>query len=133
MADPAIDLATYIAAQVAGATLGTNVYHGPVRPPEDGYEVEAAFCIESGGPADSPDNGTANRTVYAHVQVRTRGDRDKYGTGKTWTDSIFDATQHGSVSGYVNARNLEARPIYIGTDKGGRHEWSWTVEMIFEE
>jgi len=128
-----VDLATAIGTNVVAATLGTNCFHGPVRPPEDDYETEAVFCIEGGGPAAEPNNGKTTRVVFAEVQVRTRGDKDDYDGGKDFTDSIFSYTEHASISGYINVRDLSAAPIYLGKDAGGRHEWSYTVEMIYED
>lgn len=133
MKDTGLDLATAIGTNVSAVTLGTDVFDGPVRPPEDEYATEACFCIESGGRAAEPDNGKTTRAVFAEVQVRTRGNKDEYASGKTFTDSIFSYTEHATISGYINVRNLTAAPIYIGTDAGGRHEWSYTVEMFYED
>lgn len=132
MADPALDLATFIGANLATATLGTNAFAGPVRPPEDGYATKAVFCIEGGGPPLEPMNGTSDLLCRGIVEVRARGEKDAYGAGKTWADSIFDEVQHAAMAGYVNVRNLQAAPVYIGTDKGGRPEWTWDVELIYE-
>jgi hypothetical protein len=104
-----------------------------VRPPEDGYATKAVFCIEGGGPAAEPDNGSTKRTVFAEVQVRTRGDKDDYDGGKDFTDSIFSFTEHATISGYFNVRNLTAAPIPLPQDAGGRYEWSYTVEMMYED
>ncbi|KKL19411.1 hypothetical protein LCGC14_2465710, partial [marine sediment metagenome] len=42
-------------------------------------------------------------------------------------------TEHATISGYINVRNLSASPIYLGKDAGDRHEWSYTVEMLYED
>ena len=132
-ATPDISLATHIADNVSGATLNTNVFHSPVVPPDDYTPAKAVFCLETGGSVASPDCGTAKRTVYPHIQVRVRGEEGDYRGGKEFADLVFRATEHASVAGYINVRNLSAMPNYIGTDNNRRHEWSWYAEMIFEE
>lgn len=134
MPNPEQDLATHIGTDVAAATLATNCFHGPVRPVEDGYPAQSVYCFEMGGPPADPFNGESTRLVRAHVKVRVRSAKDKYGgsTGKGWADAIYASTEHAAISGYVNVRNLEGSPMHIGQDNGGRHEWSWTVEMMYE-
>lgn len=133
MPAPATDLATHLDSAVAGTTLGTNLFHGPVRPPEDGYATQAAFCWESGGPPAEPFNGQSTRLVRAQVRVHARGDKDDYDAGRTWAHAVFAGCEHAAITGYINVRNLEAKPSYLGKDEGGRHRWQWTVEMLFEE
>lgn len=132
MPTPEVALATSYDASLATATLGTNLFHGPVRPPEDGFATKAAFCWDSGGPPAEPFNGQSTRLVRAYVRVHARGDKDDYNAGKTWAHSLFDAGEHATIAGYINVRNLEARPLYLGADEGGRHRWQWTVEMLYE-
>lgn len=132
MPNPEVDLATSYDTALGTATLGTNLFHGPVRAPEDGYPAQAAFCWESGGPAAEPFNGQATRLVRAQVRVHARGNKDDYNAGKVWADSLFDSGEHAVVAGYINVRNLEAAPSYLGADESGRHRWQWTVELLYE-
>lgn len=138
MPDPEQDLAASISTNVAALTFGTNVFYGPERPSKEDTGIttdppaEAAFCWESGGPPAEPFNGESTRLVRAQVRVLVRGDKDDYDGGKTLADSVHAATEHASVSGYINVRNLEALPNRLRMDDSGRHRWQWTVEMIFE-
>jgi len=133
MPEPAKDLATYVATNLGTATLGTNAFYGPVKSPDDGAPAKAVYFIDGGGPPSEPSCGTSKTIYRATVQIWVRGDADDYGAGLAWANSIFSEVEHAPVSGYINVRNLRARPSYMGKDARAYHEWSWDAEMIFEE
>lgn len=129
------DLATHVAGQLAGLTLGTNVYTRNLGPPEDGYATLAVSFVDVGGPAASPDNGSSKRQIPRQVMVTVRGednDATNYRAGKLLADNVYDEIEHAAVAGYINVRNLRP-PTPIGVDAGNRPLWTWEVEMLYEE
>lgn len=135
MPAPELDLATHYADNVAGLTLATNVFRGPVREVDGaGIPAKAVFCVESGGLPPQAFNGETVQLKRVFVDVRIRGDKDDgYSGAKSLADSVFDTTKYASISGYIDVRRQQSAPTYIGRDQDDHHEFTFSTLMVFAE
>ncbi len=131
---PEEDLATYIDANTS-LVLGTNLFHGPPKPPGDNIPHEAVFVFPSGGPAPSAFNGETTALRESALQIRIRGDKEdnKFKNGLILSRAVRDAVHYASIANYIDVRVEETDPVYLGEDDAGHPEWTVTASMNFEE
>jgi hypothetical protein len=127
----AVEVAQYLAAQIAGVALDLadttgNVFIGSKPPTPD--EVLAVWS--DGGEESSTKSGYDMRTV----QVMVRGTTDPT-TGSDRADEVY-AALHGlkgvTLPGgtlVVLCAGIQSGPVSIGEDDNGRHEYSLNFRM----
>lgn len=134
MSTPDQDVVSFLNTNVASLTTGTNLFYGPVRPPDNYVPSEAVFCLKTGG---FPPEAVLGKSLENHiksVQIRVRGDKMDYSSGQTLADSIRDAFLGATnVTGYFDTRLMQTEPNYLGVDQDGHHEWSINVQLWVKE
>lgn len=128
---PEQDLGALLASSL-GLTLGQDCVEGPVRPPDGLIKQKAVFVLPTGGPAPEPSRPT-KAIRYASVQLRIRGDVDKYDAGLLFARAIRDVTHFAAIANYIDCEVLESEPNWLGYDNEHCPEWSHNVRMKFEE
>lgn len=131
MPNPERDLAAHIASALT-LVLGTSVFYGMVRPPEDGIPVRAVFCMPTGGPKPTNFCGVSKVRRFSSVQVRVRYDKDDPDGGIIFARLVRDAIHHATIGGYIEVETQQSEPAPLGLDRQGYPEWSIPVEMISE-
>ena len=142
MAQPDLDIATYLGATLATLTLGTNLFAGPIRTfstSEDsagGVPPSAVFCLMSGGKPDEVFHegsaSTLRHLAYPSVQIFIRY-ADSFQAGQVLAESIFSAVNHRPTTDYVEWSVSTSSPLYLGQEDDQHHEWSINVSIILDE
>jgi hypothetical protein len=126
-------LASYIADDVAGLTLNTNCFAGPVSPDP----VEGCWVIPSGGPGATRFLGETETEKHSEYQIRMRTDKEDFPAGRTLSLAISDvlhlATHDTDFAAYREIEVIESQPHYLGQDDRGAHEWSQNVRAHIKE
>lgn len=107
-----------------------NLFTAPM-PEADGVpDVCVALVNTGGGPPDAYVAGTT-RAAYYHpsVQVRVRSSPEDFEGGETLARQALEALNLSSPAGFVLCRVDQSAPTYFGPDQGGRHRWSFNVEL----
>jgi hypothetical protein len=131
--NPSTDLATHLATALS-RTLGTNIFHGPVREADGGaIPSEAIFVMPNGGPSPDAHNGEVNVIRRSDVLVRVRSAPRGYASGVALAISTMSAIHYASIAGYISVRTLDSQPIMIGQTEHGESEFSLTARMIYQE
>lgn len=123
-------------AAVPLGVVGTNIFKGPVRPPGGGIPQAAIFALSSGGPAPDPyfSFGGRSASFYrSNVQVRIRGDVQKYEVSKATAEEVLAALHLADLPGCIACKAQSPRPIYIGLDDTEHPEFSVNVSVWFKE
>jgi len=134
MASPQLDIATYIATNIAALTLGTNCFASSVAVAGEGIPDKAAFVTGTGGfpTITYRDGGNKTGLKRPSVQIWVRSDVEDLSGGLTLVRSVHDAIDMASITGYIEARATTSEPIYLGRDDANHHEWSINVNLIKE-
>lgn len=143
MANPDLDLATYIESQIASLTLGVNLFAGPIRSfatSSDGYSgipVDSVFCLKRPGLADEVFHEDVSPSAFRHlafpsVQIFIRSS-SSFQSGQSLADEIFQAVNHKPTAGYVEWKATTSEPLYVGKDDQQHHEWSINISMVVDE
>lgn len=113
---PASDLATFLAAQSLGLTVGTNLFLGLVRAPGPSIPHNSVFITDHAG--RPPDRVMSEafevRAPIAHVKIRNK----KYATGATLSGDILDKILDGSVPNYLDVETLQSAAEYVQDSEG---------------
>ncbi len=140
--NPAKDLITQLSTNLTELTLGTNAFHGPVRPPDaqslqaGTVPVEAVFAVATGGIAPMALNGEGKSIWKPTVQLRIRGDKKDFDGGRTLARTVLEETQFISITSpnvYIDVVLLQGSPAYLGEDRAGNPEWSFTAQLTYTE
>lgn len=136
---PASEICTYLAAQVAGLTVSTNLFYS--RLPDQPDNCVAVFSTGGAAPlvtqiGQSQADIKAGRPSF---QVRVR---DKvYATGYAVAVNCFKALQivneqviaGGGSSTWHSIVALQSQPVDLGRDVKQRHEWSMNFIAVWED
>ena len=128
---PAEDLATEIATQVAGLTLGTNVFHSTLRAPDSDVPKACVFVWGSGGPEPERTMGDPDEIRRAIVSVQVRD--PKYKAGSDRIRSIVDALRGDDVATYLDVKVGMSEPLSFGQDADGLHIFATNYVMTYLE
>jgi hypothetical protein len=131
MANPALDLATYLAGQGLGLTLGTNLFWGLERFDGPGVPANSVFVYSMpGGPPDrNADTRIEHRFPIVHVRVRQQTN----GGAEALAEAIMTALQGADLGGeYMDLRALQSG-IGVGqSPQSGIHLHSIAYEVVYE-
>lgn len=135
MATPDIDIATQIGTDLAAWTLGTNLFHSPPAPPQEGVPVEAVFVYPRGGEPPYRFCGEDRWEWRADIGIRIRGDRDDYTNTLANARALRDAVNgmESSLTDYIQIRAMNAEPIPLGLNDQGCPEYQVNVEALYTE
>jgi hypothetical protein len=130
---PEETLATYIASEVAGLTLGTNCFFGAVTPDP----AEGCWIVPTGGPPPTRFLGETETQRHYTFQVRVRSDKDDFDGGlllaRAVSDALHSAIHDATFAAYLDIIPLQGQPMHLKQDDKGLHEWSQNVEAQFKE
>jgi hypothetical protein len=130
---PEETLATYVATEVAGLTLGTNCFFGPVTPDP----AKGCWIFPTGGPGPIRYLGETEATKRYTCQIRVRADKQDFDGGlllaRAVSDALIAAVFDASFSAYLDIIPIQSQPMYLGQDDQGLPEWSQNVEVHFKE
>jgi hypothetical protein len=102
MATPDITLATYIGANVGALTLGTDLFHGPVTPPDSYVPVKAVFVLSDGGPAPTAFIGETEAWRQHSLSIFVRSDKDDFASGRDLARTVLAAVHYAPLTGYFD-------------------------------
>jgi hypothetical protein len=136
------DIVDQLDSLVASLTKGTNLFAGAVR----GYQNNGAiphkcvFVTATGGAPTRPIKvGAAGVIVqerHAAVDIRIRSDAPgvpgAFQDGQTLAREVFDSLQYNPAAGYCEFKSPGSGPNYIGEDEDSHHEWSFSIEVIYD-
>lgn len=130
--DVASDVATYLAAQGLGLTVGTNLFAAPETQiaPTVLPQTACVFVVASGGPAPAPylsNHGSFHRLAF---NVRVLGAKESWDAGADLARAIADKVHLASISGYVAVYLLNAQPV-PALDDHDAPLWSINAEAQF--
>lgn len=128
---PALDLATEIATQTAGLTLGTNVFHSMMRGADANIPVNAVFVWETVGPPPQRTMGDPDEIRRALVNVQVRD--IKYLTGYDLAYTIMNNLRGDTVATYLDVAVSSGSPSAMGQDSDGNHIFSFIYVMAYQE
>jgi len=130
---PPEDIATYLSTQGV-ATLGSDLFIGPLRPPStaQGIETTACFVQGTGGGPASRIFGTATEIRWPTVQVRVRS--TGFSTGYSLCQSVYDTLQSASIGSpaYMDVRAEQSGPIWIEQDENGHYHWALNFRCMYQ-
>lgn len=135
---PHTAIATYLAAQLAGYTLNTNVFAGPMQPASyTGIPAACIFCLASGGRAPAAYmHSDRKHFMQPRVQVLIRGAKEAHMAGQATAWSVLNTLRgaaSAAIAGYLNVEVSESAPNYLGEDDEGYPMWSvnatlWAIQ-----
>lgn len=133
--DPAADVAAALATAGYG-TVGTDLFRGPVRPPDadTGMPTRAIFVVDgaTGGPEPVGVFGDPALFRRATVQVTVR--HEVYDTGDAQAEQIYDTLAAGTLAGgYLALMMLNSQPLFLGQDRSSWYTWTINVEAHYEQ
>jgi len=139
VASPAADTASFLAANIASLTAGTNLFVGQPResPSSTGAQarlpVDAVFVAPVGGPTPLRSSGETAEFRIALVNVFVRNQDWK--AGWDLAQSVLDAFNglSGVPSGYQDADVQQSAPADFGQDNKGRFLFSVTVRLRWNQ
>jgi len=133
MASPAVDVATFLAANLAGLSSGVNLFVGQPRESPAGIPPDAAFVVPVGGPTPVRSSGETSEFRVALVNVFVRNQDWKGG----WdlAQSVLDAFNGlgGVPAGYADADARQSAPADFGQDDKGRSLFSVTARLRWNQ
>ena len=113
------------------ATLGTDMFTGPVRPAQQpGIPALCLFVTQLGG-ARAPSHTLSGgaELSFVEIQIRVRSAADDYAGGQAFADAAYLAAHNAALTGYVSCHSQYSEPMYIGQVEQGCHGWSIVVEL----
>jgi hypothetical protein len=130
---PEVLIATRIASQVAGFTLGTNCFYGPVRADFDEIPGKAVFVYNTGGPQPASTVGSTEIVRESALSIFYRGAKSSYASALSDMRLIREAVHFAALTGAVDVLVSDAQPFYVGETDSGRPEFSLSVRVIAVE
>lgn len=130
MADPVVDVATYLGSE-SSLTLGSDLFYGLVRAPSDVVPIRSVFVLGYPGPKPLRVLGTAKEVRKEPVQVMVRS--SGYEDGYTLAREAYRVLQSATMAGYMDLQARQSEPIYLGEDERFLHHWSINLLSIYEE
>ena len=129
--NPAVDLATFLAAAGLGLVLETNIVVGMPRDVGGTVPKDAVFVHGFGGKPATRFMGqvTEVRRPLLMLQVRN----GSMLAGDTLARNILGAVAGSDVSTYLDVFPSQSEPNYAGQDQNGDHFWNHSFEMVYEE
>jgi len=128
---PALALATELASQTAGLTLGTNVFHSMMRGADGNIPTNAVFVWETVGPSPERTMGDPDEIRRALVNVQVRD--SKYLTGYNLAYTIMNNLRGDDVATYLDLAIRSGSPSAMGQDSDGNHIFSMVYMMAYQE
>lgn len=133
------DVATYLATQISGGVVGTNIFVGrlPDTAPDGSTDnILAIFERPGHGPLITMTGSSApeDKTDRPRMQIRVRDMDYDAGRAKIW--AAYKALQGKAnttlVSGGVEFQLINAvqEPTHLGLDEVQRHEWTQTFDVV---
>lgn len=131
MPTPDTDIATVL--QTAGvATLGTDMWKGPVRDSADDTDQLDIFVLTTGGFQPEPFFGgpDAGDLRRVNVQITVRSARGNFEDGQAKVIEVFDAVHKQAPATYAGW--LADEPVFVEIDNKQRHTWAINVQCIYD-
>jgi len=129
--NPAVDLATFLAAAGLGLTLGTSIVVGMPRDVGGTVPKDAVFIHGFGGTPATRFMGQATEVRRPLLMLQVRN--GSMLTGEALARSILNAIAGSDVSTYLDTFPSQSEPNYAGQDQNGDHFWNHSFEMVYEE
>lgn len=129
MANPPVDVATYLSGQSIGLTIGTNLFNSP-EVVGAGVPQNAAFIwgASGGRPDRNVDTRIEHRFAVVHIRVRNTSQQ----AADTIARNIMTKLQVADISGYLDIRSLQSEPVASFESQGGVNRISLSYEAVYE-
>lgn len=130
-------MAAHIAANVAGLTLGQNIFAGSRQAYnlKTGMPREVVFVLAGGGSRSRAIKGGPNEArPICTITIRSSGagDASSFQTGQQLARDVLFAVDQDPPAGWIEFRAFDSHPEYEGRDDNGSHLWTFTVEVIVD-
>ena len=131
MPTPPQDIAAFLNTNVAALTIGTNLFHGPLKPHSSDMPIDSTYCRAGAGPEPFRTMGevTEHRMAVVHIHSRY-GDWD---AGDTVVRAIADTLRGATIAGYKWVAALQSEPPMAISDEQGYHHWDQSFKMVYEQ
>lgn len=129
--NPAVDLATFLAAAGLGLVLGTSIVVGMPRDVGGTVPKDAVFIHGFGGTPATRFMGQATEVRRPLLMLQVRN--GSMLAGDTLARDILDAVAGSDVVTYLDVFPSQSEPNYAGQDQNGDHFWNHSFEMVYEE
>jgi hypothetical protein len=133
MATPDVALAQHIATNVGALTYGTNIFSGPMSPPDSFVPVKAVFVVVTGGIQPVGFLGETVSWKQIDLSVFVRSDKDDFASGRDLARTIWPVVQYASLTGYFDVRARDPDVNYLRYDSEGRHVFQIAATAIIKE
>lgn len=129
--NPALDLATFLAAAGLGLSLGTSIVVGMPRDAAPNIPIDAVFVHGFGGQPATRIMGGAQEVRWPLLMLQVRNGSMQI--GDTLARDILDAVAGSGVATYLDVEPLQSEPTYAGQDENQDHMWNHTFKLVYEE
>lgn len=129
--NPAVDLATFLAAAGLGLTLGVDMVVGMPRDVGGTVPKDAVFVHGFGGTPATRFMGQATEVRRPLLMLQVRN--GSMLAGDALARDILGAIAGADVSTYLDVFPGQSEPNYAGQDQNGDHFWNHSFEMVYEE
>jgi hypothetical protein len=118
-------ITAHLDANVAGLTLATNLFNGPLQ----ANSGLAVFCTINGGEAPRMHLGPTYEQM-SNVRVIVRSAPDKYGPALDMAQTVWE-NLHAQIldADWADMLMLESEPQYLGQDDENQHLWQMTARV----
>lgn len=129
--NPAVDLATFLAAAGLGLVLGTDIVVGMPRDVGGTVPPNAVFIHGFGGTPATRFHGAPPEIRRPLLMLQIRN--GSMLAGDTLARDILNAVAGSDILTYLDVFPSQSEPNYAGQDQNGDHFWNHSFEMVYEE
>lgn len=113
------------------ATIGTDLFAGPVRPPGGYIPKQVIFVLEATGGREPQVIHNEQRGYMRRPGVQVRVRAESYESGYTLAEDVWQALADvTSPAPWTQMRMQQSAPIYTGRTEDELFHWSINVELI---
>jgi hypothetical protein len=124
------NVAQYISDNVAGLTIGTNVFYGQL-----GSTPTNQICVSPGAGPRPRRNVSLSSEIYfpvVHIYIRWNDYEDGYAHSISLRDLLEQAALSGPLASYMDCELHGSEPTSLEPTQDGQHLWMLTCMLTYE-